>query len=204
MIAIRLGTFFLMATLATAQQTSVSKPAKSSIPEPKLPVIDYNACPGKGRCVDHFKISREDPMFSSWEDKRVSVGALKVGEEVTVLAGVNVIREPDRGLINHPPYGSSLKPGDLVLRYGFHAVGESDFWAKGTWFTVNFEDIEEKGSFCGFGKNQCTVVITKNGVQEWWVQVKTDGGLTGWVLARKSTGDKGRASDNFSQLCGLD
>src|SRR5258708_13578739 len=98
MIAMRLGTFFLMATLATAQQTSVSKPAKSSIPEPKLPVIDYNACPGKGRCVDHFKISREDPMFSSWEDKRVSVGALKEGEEVTILAGDSVIHEPDKVL----------------------------------------------------------------------------------------------------------
>lgn len=201
MIAIRL---FLMATLAIAQQTSVSKPAKSSIPEPKLPVIDYNACPGKGRIVDHFKISREDRMFSSWGDKRVSVGALKEGEEVTVLAGVNVIREPDRGLINRPPYGSSLKPGDLVLRYGFHADGESDFWGKGVWFTVNFEDVEEKGSFCGFGKNQCAIVITKNGVTEWWVQVKTVNGLTGWVLAWKSAPDKNRTSDNFSQLCMLD
>src|SRR5260370_4489826 len=183
MIAMRLGTFFLMATLATAQQTSVSKPAKSSITEPKVPVSDYNACPGKGRSVDHFKISREDRMFSSWEDKRVAVGALKAGEEVTVLAGVNVIREPDSGLINHPPYGSSLKPGDLVLRYGFHAVGESDFWVKGTWFTVNFEDIEEKGSFCGFGKNQCTVVVTKTGFHARRGQVKTDGALPRYVQA---------------------
>jgi hypothetical protein len=53
MIAIRLGAFFLMATLAAAQQTSVSKPPKASVPEPKLPVIDYDACPGKDRTVDH-------------------------------------------------------------------------------------------------------------------------------------------------------
>jgi hypothetical protein len=202
MIAIRLGAFFLLATLATAQQSSVSKPPKSSVPEPKLPVIDNDACPGKDRTVDHVKISHDDRIFSSWEDKRVSVGALKAGEEVTVLAGVNVIREPDRGFINRPPYGSSFKAGDLVLRYGFHADGESDFWGKGVWFKVNFEDIEERGSFCGSGKNQFTIVITKNGVKEWWVQVKTGSGLTGWVLAWKSTPDKNRASENFSQLCG--
>jgi len=204
MRAIRCGTFFLLATVATAQQTSISKPAKPNIPEPKLPVIDYNACPGKGRIVDNVKISSEDRIFSSWQDKRTSVGALKTGEEVTVLAGVNVIREPDRALINRTPGGSSLKPGDIVLRYGLHADGDWDFWSEGGWFTETFEEIVEKGSTCGFGKNQCTIVITQNGVKEWWVQVKTGAGLTGWVLASKTTGDKNRTSKNFSQLCLLD
>ena len=196
--------FFLLATLAEAQQTSVPKPAKSSIPEPKLPLIDYNACPGKGRIVDHLKISHEDRIFSSWQEKRVSVGAVKAGEEVTVLAGVNVIREPDRGLIKRTPPGTSLKPGDVVLRYGVHADGDSDFWGNGGWFNETSEETVEKGSSCGFTNNECTIVITQNGVKEWWVQVKTGTGLTGWVLAWKSTGDKNRGSQNFDQLCMLD
>jgi hypothetical protein len=204
MSATELGTFLLLVTLATAQQTSVSKPIKSSISEPKLPVIDYNACPGKGQTVDHVKISRDDQIFSSWQDKRVSVGALKRGEEVTVLAGVNVIREPDRGLIFRTPNGSSLKPGDLVLRYGLHANGDSDFWSKGVWFTETFEEIVEKGSWCGFGENQCTIMITQNGMNEWWVQVKTETGLAGWVLARKPRADKNWRRENFDQLCMLD
>ena len=133
MTAIRLGTFLLMATLATAQQTSVSKSAKSSFPEPKLPVIDYNACPGKDRIVPHFKIVKDDRIYSSWQDKRVPVGMLKAGDEATVLAGVNVIREPDRAVVKQ--LGSDahpfLKAGDVVLRYGFHWDGESDFWGKG-------------------------------------------------------------------------
>jgi uncharacterized protein YgiM (DUF1202 family) len=44
-------------------------------------------------------------------------------------------------------------------------------------------------------------VITKNGVKEWWVQVKTGSGSSGWVLADKSTGDKHWNSGNFSNLC---
>ena len=204
MTPIRFGTFFLLTTLATAQQTSVSKPAKSNIPEPKPPVIDYNACPGKDRIVKHVKISHEDRIFSSWLDQRVSVGALKAGGEVTVLAGVNVIREPDRGLIKRTPNGTSLKPGDVVLRYGLHADGDSDFWSKEGWFTETFEETVEKGSSCGFTNNECTIVITQNGVKEWWVQVKTETDLTGWILAWRSTGDKNRASENFDQLCMLD
>jgi hypothetical protein len=206
MTAIRLGTFLLMATLATAQQTSVSKSAKSSLPEPKLPVIDYNACPGKDHIVSHFRIVKDDRIYSSWQDKRVPVGMLKAGNEATVLAGVNVIREPDRAVVRqlgadaHP----FLKAGDVVLRYGFHWDGESDFWGKGVWFTVNFEDIEEKDSFCGFGKDQCAIKITKNGVSEWWVQVKTDSDLTGWVLAYNFAGDKNSRSGNFGDLCSAD
>lgn len=206
MIAMRIAAFLWLAAITVIQGTSVSKQAKSDMAEPKLPVIDYNACPGKDRVVPHVKIVQDDQMYSSWQDARELVATLKAKEELTVLAGVNVIREPDRALLKKTDssLSPSLKPGDVVLRYGLHADGESDFWAKGVWFKVNFEDTEEKGSFCGFGKDQCTVLITKNGVSEWWVQVKIASGQTGWVLASKSTGDKRSASANFRDVCGLD
>lgn len=62
-----------------------------------------------------------------------------------------------------------------------------------------------KGGGCGFAeKTSCTIAIVKNGVKEWWVQVKTGSGFTGWVLARKSDGDKSWDSGNFEDLCRLD
>jgi hypothetical protein len=110
MTAIRIGAAFLLAAFAVAQHAAPSKPAKSSFPEPKLPVIDDNACPGKGRIVPQVKIERDEKMYSSW-DKQALVSALKAGEEVTVLAGVNVIREPDRALVKQADPDNSLKCG---------------------------------------------------------------------------------------------
>jgi len=207
MLALRLSALLLLATLATAQQTSVSPAATPSIPEPKLPVIDDKACPGKGGTVPQTKIVRPDEIYSSWQGKRLSVGELKSGDEVAVLAGVNLIREPDRAVVKHsgPDLAPLLKPGDVVLRYGLHADGDSDFWGMGVWFTENYEQIIEKGSWCGFSdKTLCTIEITKNGVKEWWVQVKTASGLTGWVCASRVTGDKLWENRNFVQLCMLD
>ncbi|HXM22734.1 MAG TPA: hypothetical protein VN948_15865 [Terriglobales bacterium] len=203
MVATRLLTFLLLATITIGQQAPASKSATSGIPEPELPVIDYNACPGKGRIVPRVRIRRNDRIYSSWQDKRALVGALKAGEEVTVLAGVNVIREPDRALVKQGITDSSLKLGDEVLGYGLHGDGYYDFWAKGVWFLEYFEVIAGKGDMCGFAdKSQCTIVITKNGVKEWWLEVKTSNGRTGWVLARKFTGDKFLDSGNFDELCG--
>jgi hypothetical protein len=207
MLALRLSALLPLATLATAQQTSVSPSPNPSISEPKLPAIDDKACPGKDRTVRQTKIVRPDEIYSSRRDKPLSVGELKSGDEVTVLAGVNVIREPDRAVVKHPgpDLAPLLKPGDVVLRYGLHADGDSDFWAMGVWFTESYEQIIEKGSSCGFAdKTLCTVEITKNGVKEWWVQVKTAKGVTGWVLASKRTEDKLWDDPNFSDLCMLD
>ncbi len=207
MIATRLGTVILLVTIATAQQTSAPKSAKPSIPEPRLPVIDYGACPGE---VPHWKIERSDRVYSSFRDKRAIIGMLKAGEEVTTLKGVNVIREPDRALIK--PSGAkslaqvkgvSLKPGEVVLRYGLHPDGTYKLWAKGVWFAYDYEEIAEKGDICGFGnKNQCTIEIIKNGVSEWWVEVKTSNGRTGWVLAGKSSHGVLWDNRNFAELCG--
>jgi hypothetical protein len=115
MIAIRLCALLVLAALGTAQQPSAPEPKSK-----KLPVIDYDACPGKGNPVPHVKIERDDQMYSSWQGKRIAVGPLKAGDEVTVLAGVNVIREPGRASITQPDAEHSLKPGDVVPVYGFH------------------------------------------------------------------------------------
>lgn len=195
MIATRLGAFFLLAALATAQQAPDPKP-KPKIPEPKLPVIDYDACPGKGNVVPHVRIERADQIYSSWEDKRAVIGSLKAGEEVTVLAGVNVIREPGKALISQPDADHSLNRGDVVLVYGFHA-GFYDVWAKGVWFTEYYENLGDMQQ-CGFRDHtMCNWKIVRRGVNEWWVQVKTGTGFTGWVLAEKDTSDKEWNDGNF-------
>lgn len=185
MSTIRLIAILLLASLAAGQQ---HESERSNIPEPKLPVIDYDACPGKSGPIPNVKLVKDALVYTS-PNKGKLVAKLKAGEEVTVLAGANVIRQPDKAVIRYvspdDPKRPPLTMGDTVFGYGLNIDGNMVFWAKGVWFQENVESVAEKGA-CGFsyfGSGGCTIDIVKDGVLEWWVQVKTSTGLTGWALA---------------------
>jgi len=206
MAVIRLIAFLLLTSLVGGQEPSSPRIGQSNTPKPELPVADYDACPGKGKPVPNVKISQDDKIYSSWQGKDTSIGKLKAGEEVTVLGGVNVVREPDTAVIKYvdPDYdSSSLRVGEIALGYGIEADENVVFWSKGTWFAVWIEEVGEKGQCgftSGFGFAGCSIDIVQGGVSEWWVQVKTSRGRTGWVLAGKFT-DKKRWYGNFRDLC---
>lgn len=205
---IRFGAILLGATLVTAQDASSPKAAKSRMLEPSLPLVDRNGCPGKGQTIPHFRIERADRLYSTWQNKRVLVSRLEAGEEVTILAGLNIIREPDRArVINRvdQPAGLSLNPSDVVLVYGINPEGDFNIWGKRAWFTESCERVVAKGSTCGFAdKTQCTIAITKNGIQETWLQVGTRSGGRGWVLKDSYKGEETWTSVNFGSVCGCD
>jgi hypothetical protein len=200
----RLGLCFLLLSSAAAQQKLTVTSTKPTIAGPKLPLIDYNACPGKDANVPQWKLVQKDQIYSSWRPNRTAVGALKAGDEVTVIMGISVIREPDRAIATHPGSELPLKAGEVALRYGLDPDGNWQFWGKGVWFSEIYEQVVEKGDSCGFGdESQCTMQITKNGVREWWVQVKTQDVRKGWLLASKP-GQLPWFSINFGSLCRLD
>jgi hypothetical protein len=184
---------------ASLDETAGSKMslAGADVRVPKLPVIDYSTCPGDGRIVPDWKIERDDRVYSSFQDGRTAVGALKAGEKVTVLRGANVVREPDQAVIKYigpSDDPSLLKVGAVALGYGVEPNQYVIFWSNGVWFVEDIEMVAEKGACgfaLGFAAGGCTMDIVKDGTSEWWVQVKTNGGLTGWVHGEK----------NFSDLC---
>ncbi len=150
MFATRFGLVLVLAALANAQQTA--HPPEAAMAEPNLPVIDHKACPGEGRSIPDWKIWRNTLVFSSWGDTWVVLDTLKTGEKVTVVAGVNVIREPGQAVIKQgrqefsDAKGLSLTPRDVILVYGFHADGNYDLWAKVIWFTESYENIAGKAT----------------------------------------------------------
>jgi hypothetical protein len=214
MRVIRLIPVLLVASLAAGQQKDW--PASSNIPEPKLPVIDYDACPGKNNPIPDVKLVKDGLIYSS-PDKGKLIARLSSGEKVTVLAGANVIRKPDRAVIRYVPSDDvnspPLKVGDAILGYGWHADGNMVFWAKGVWFAEDIEGVAEYGKCgftSGFGPGGCNIDIVNNGVIEWWVQVKTSNGLSGWALAVKYNHDNrwylwnGNFYDLLQGHCSLD
>jgi hypothetical protein len=210
---VRLLAILLVALAAAGQQKDST--TSSDIPEPKLPVIDYDGCPGKRDPIPNVKLVTNDVMYSS-PDKGKLVARLSVGDKVMVIAGANVVRQPDRAVIKYVsrdyPSWPPLKVGDIVLSYGWNVDGNMVFWAKGVWFQENIEAIAEKGE-CGFGSfgpGGCSIDIVKDGVIEWWVQVKTSNGVSGWVRAVKYNDDnrwyrwQGNFYDLLQDHCSLD
>lgn len=205
MIPVRIGAFLLFATLLAASQTL---PRSGTSPRPRLPVIDFDACGSPNPSIDSgkpvpFKLEADDRLYSSWQDNRTFVRNLSRGTQVTVIAAINIIREPDRG-VTAGEVDESLRPlsqGDEVLGYGLHSDGFISFWGKGIWFTEYYENIAFKGS-CGFAdKTQCRINITKPGAQEWWMQLKTSDGVTGWIPGRSQSGDKVSYGPNAGYAC---
>jgi hypothetical protein len=214
MSILRLIAILLAASFAVGQQKGSA--TSSDIPEPKLPVIDYDACPGKGQPIPDVKLVKGDLIYSS-PNKGKLIGRLSAGEKVTVVAGANVILQPDRAVIKYASHDDTrwppLKVGDIVLGYGWQVEGNMVFWAKGVRFQESVEAVAEKG-VCGFtsgfGPDGCAIDIVKDGVIEWWVQVKTTSGVSGWVLAVKYNDNNRwyRWYGNFYELlqshCSLD
>jgi len=93
-----------------------------------------------------------------------------------------------------------LKPGDIILRYNRLGEGAADIWTSGTWhsdYDASFT-TEKNGLGC---RKRCLAVVIELGVREYWVQVKTSSGQTGWVLNFKVTRGQPWDSGNFHDLC---
>jgi hypothetical protein len=171
----------------------------AEIPEPQLPIFDESSCPGKGRIVAHWKISRAVPFYSSWLNARMHGGQIEPGDEVAVVAGMEVIQSPDRILLTQPVEDLSLQKDDVVLRYFQYGEGFADIWAKGQWHLQYYlATTNPDGTGC---RHQCNSVPLKKGVREWWVEVRNSSGQTGWVLALRRNGDDTWDDGNFDNLC---
>lgn len=200
MTAIRTSSALLIGiavTLGTLHFTSAQ--SETTPTEPLLPVVSYDACPGKGRIVPNWKIGRRATLFSSWKRKSAAVGTLNAGDRVTVLAGVIVAYEPDVISVRKSMADLWLEPGDRILRYAYYADGESDIWAKGLWHShYPLVGTKEYGTPCG---DLCESVVIQQGIIDSWVQVRTASKVTGWALDYRQSRGKFGSDSNFANLC---
>lgn len=155
-------------------------PAAHAESAPKLPVVDENACPFEGCTFGQWKVTKDSTLYSTWESNRKVLGTLKQGQTVTGLSGVHITIKPDVIRVIKPVPALSLRTGDKVLRYMYHGEGVADIWANGKWTKeADCSFVTEKnGDGCG---RDCAGVVEQDGNKEWWVKVRTESGLIGWV-----------------------
>lgn len=170
---------FLALSMLTEGQSS---PMKAATPEPRIPVIDYGACPFEGCTFEKWLVTRDDTLLSTWKNGGKPITTVHKGEVVVGLTGVHVTYEPDRIQVTESIPELHLQSGDIILRYMYHGEGFADFWAKGQWKKDQQWDFitEEDHSGC---LRDCSAKVIEGGRKVWWVRVKTSKGSIGWTKA---------------------
>ena len=182
------------------EKSHLSSSEAVEVPEPELPMLSEDVCPGKNRTIAHWKIEKEAPMYNSWGKDRSQVGpTMWVGQEVTIIGSMYVVYEPDRVLVTKPIPDLSLKNDDVLLRYAYYGEGVADVWAKGVWHKQYYlAATQADGGGC---QSDCNSVVIKNGVKEWWVQITNSSGNTGWVMSLRLNHGDFWDDGNFANLC---
>jgi hypothetical protein len=187
--AVRITSIFL-GLLSSALAIALSPDSPRPVPKPALPKIDQKACPFEGCHLGKWRARERIKMFSTWKERRKLVRVLHKGKSVVAVMGIYVTYKPSEIEVTAPIPEYDLKTGDIV--FGYMSVGEGFFnaWFKGHW-VEEFDGsgiVYADGSGCS---HKCDAKLLKEGRGEWWVQVKTKDGLSGWT----KDGDKFDGND---------
>ena len=147
------------------------------LPKPALPKIDENACPFEGCQFGAWTATDNVQLFSTWKEDRKLVSAISKGEVVTAVTGIHITFEPSQIQVTAPIADYNLKPGDVVYGYMYKGEGVFSAWFNGYW-VENFDGSGVADAGCNRG---CNAKLLKEGRVEWWVEIKTKDGVTGWT-----------------------
>jgi hypothetical protein len=150
---------------------------------PKLPKIDEKASPFECCTFRQWTVNRPSVLYNTWRAGRKRIAGLAKGQKVEGLDGVHVTFSPDRVRVIRDVPEAGMKAGDEALRYMYHGEAFAQFWSKGQYYDSLGLSIRGDGSQSGDCFGECDSELILRGKKEWWVQVRTDTGASGWVLA---------------------
>jgi len=151
------------------------------MPAPKLPFLDWKACPFEGCAYREWTARKPLVVYDTWEQKRRPVLRLSVGDAVTGLTGVVITFKPGVIRMDRDLTAEKLKRGETILTYTYRGEGFSAVWFNGRYyseFDISFAKWPD-GSGCGGA--HCAATYVDLGNKVWWAQVKLKSGSTGWV-----------------------
>ena len=162
--------------LLAAPQLDPSLTPKKAL-KPTLPKIDEKACPFEGCQFGAWTATDQVQLFSTWKEDRRALVTISKGEAVTAITGVHVTFEPSEIKVTAPMPTYGLKPGDTIYGYMYKGEGVFSAWFNGYWV----EDFDGAGIADAGCNRNCNARLLKEGRTEWWVQIKTKDGTTGWT-----------------------
>lgn len=166
---------FLPILVLAAQMNPALTPQKA--PKPSLPKIDENACPFEGCQFGRWTAREPVSIYTTWKSGRKPLLTLVKGEAVTAITGIHITFDPGEIQVTAPMPEYQLKPGDRIFEYMDLGEGFFNAWFNGYW-VKEFDGSAIEGLGCA---RDCTATLLKPGRKEWWVEIKTGKGTTGWI-----------------------
>ena len=157
------------------------QPVSKAMPAPKLPFLDWKACPFEGCAYREWTARKAIAVYDTWEQKRRPVARLSPGDIVTGVTGVVITFKPGVIRMDRELTPEKLKRGDTILTYTYRGEGFSAVWFNGRYyseFDISFAKWPD-GSGCGGA--HCAATYADLGNKVWWAQVKLKSGSAGWV-----------------------
>jgi hypothetical protein len=163
--------------LAASQLDPALTPHKT--PNPAVPKIDENACPFEGCRFGAWKATDDVQLYTTWKTDRKPLARVSKGDAVTAVTGVHIAFESTQIEVTAPMPDYGLHPGDTIFAYMNYGEGVFSAWFNGYWVEqFDGSDVAAPGdSNC----RNCTAKVIKEGRMEWWVEIKTKDGQTGWI-----------------------
>jgi hypothetical protein len=143
---------------------------------PKLPYIDWNACPGEGCTYGPWTARKPTAVYNTWKQGR-AIAHLVKGDKVVAVTGAVITFRPGVIRMDRDLPELNLKAGDTILTYAYRSEGFSAVWFHGSYqseFDISF-------SSPGCGGAYCAATSIDPGRKVWWAQVKLSSGRVGWV-----------------------
>lgn len=168
-----MGRVMLALILAGALADAASPPA--------LPYYDWKACPFEGCTYGTWTARKAVTVYSTWEQKRRTIGRIAVGDQVVGITGVVITFKPGVIRMDRDLPQAGLKRGDTILTYANRGEGFSAAFVKGKYdpeFDISFTRWPD-GQGCSGAS--CAATYIDLGKVAWWAQVKLKSGQTGWV-----------------------
>lgn len=163
----------IMAAAASAQSYTEQ-------PAPKLPYLDWNACPFEGCTYGKWTAAAQVTVFDTWKPGRKRIAILSPKEVVTGISGVVITYKPGVIVLTQDLPGDDLRKGDRILTYTYRGEGVSAVWFKGR-FYLDYDTTFAKGLDGTGCMRNCKGAYIDSGKSVWWAKVRIKSGVVGWV-----------------------
>jgi len=155
--------------------------------ELKIPYVQEGACPFE--CCEYglWEVLKKDTVYSLPDSTSPSVGLIQPGEKLQAETG-NVYVIPGIAKIIGKPYGiaKDLDSNKNVLILDYIGEGFSRIYQDGNFYETKIartkDECKEKSN-----SRYCWVEILMEPISTWWVKVRINKDLMGWVIMSRES-----------------
>ena len=162
---------------------------------PKLPYVDYGACPFEGCTYRAWSVLADTRLLAARRDNARVVTRVEPGATVRGVTGVVVTTKLGRAIVvRERRIGRrqmAVRPGDRVDL--LHYLGEG-YWKYSLRGIIDEEFIPDQPSCKDNSRlfNECSLQLGEAPVTVWWVKIRTRKGQEGWTREHEHFGNKDR------------